>query len=49
MRKIAMIVSVLSILAVNANAGIWKHTPTYGGGWTSTYQPTYNVWTGNFD
>ena len=49
MRKIVMIVGLLSILAVNANAGIWTHTPSYGGGWTSTYQPTYNVWTGTFD
>ena len=49
MRKIAMIVGLLSILAVNANAGYWTTTPSYGGGWTSTYQPTYNVWTGRFD
>ena len=44
MRKIAMIVGLLSILSVNANAGIWTHTPTsdlnYMGGatqWKSTY------------
>ena len=49
MRKIAMIVGILSILAVNANAGIWKHTPTYGGGWTSTYMPTYNWSTNSFN
>ena len=51
MRKITMIVGILSILAVNAaNAGIWRHVPNYyGGGWTSTYQPTYNVWTGTFN
>ena len=49
MRKIAMIVGLLSILAVNANAGIWTHTPTYGGGWTSTYMPTYNWSTGTFN
>ena len=49
MRKIAMIVGLLSILAVNANAGIWTHTPTYGGGWTSTYTPTYNWSTNTFN
>ena len=49
MRKIAMIVGLLSILAVNANAGIWTHTPTYGGGWTSTYTPTYNWSTNSFN
>ena len=49
MRKIAMIVGLLSILAVNANAGIWTHTPTYGGGWTSTYMPTYNWTTNSFN
>ena len=44
MRKIAMIVGLLSILSVNANAGTWTHTPTsdlgYMGGatqWKSTY------------
>ena len=49
MRKIAMIVGLLSILAANANAGIWTHTPTYGGGWTSTYMPTYNWSTNSFN
>ena len=49
MRKIAMIVGLLSILAANANAGIWTHTPTYGGGWTSTYMPTYNWTTNSFN
>ena len=50
MRKIAMIVGILSILAVNANAGIWTHVPNYyGGGWTSTYTPTYNWSTNSFN
>ena len=49
MRKIAMIVGLLSILAANANAGIWTHTPTYGGGWTSTYTPSYNWTTNSFN
>ena len=49
MRKLAMIVGLLSILAVNANAGIWTHTPSYGGGWTSTYTPTYNWTTNSFN
>ena len=45
-----MIVGLLSILAVNANAGIWTHVPNYyGGGWTSTYTPTYNWSTNSFN
>ena len=42
MKKIAMVIGILSVLAVNAQAGYWTHTPTYGGGYTSTYTPTYN-------
>ena len=42
MRKIAMVIGILSVLATSANAGYWTHTPTYGGGYTSTYTPTYN-------
>ena len=49
MRKLAMIVGLLSILAVNANAGIWTTLPNYGGGWTSTYTPTYNWSTNSFN
>ena len=44
-----MIVGLLSVLTVSANAGIWTHTPTYGGGWTSTYMPTYNWSTNSFN
>ena len=49
MRKIAMIVGLLSILAVNANAGYWTHTPSYGGGYTSTYTPTWNMYTNSIN
>ena len=49
MRKIAMIVGLLSILAVNANAGYWKHTPSWGGGYTSTYTPTWNMYTNSIN
>ena len=43
MKKIAMVIGILSIFATSANAGYWTHTPNiYGGGYTSTYTPTYN-------
>ena len=43
MRKIAMVIGILSVLATNANAGYWTHSNNiYGGGYTSTYTPTYN-------
>ena len=43
MRKMAMVIGILSVLATNANAGYWTHTNSiYGGGYTSTYTPTYN-------
>ena len=43
MRKIAMLIGILSVLATSANAGYWTHTPNvYGGGYTSNYTPTYN-------
>ena len=37
MKKLALVISILSILASSANAGYWSHTPQIGGGWTSTY------------
>ena len=37
MKKIAMVIGILSVLATSANAGYWSHTPTFGGGYTSTY------------
>ena len=41
MKKIAMVIGILSVLATSANAGYWTHTPNiYGGGYTSTYTPT---------
>jgi len=48
MKKIAMVIGILSVLAVNAQAGMWTHTPTFGGGYTSTYTPTYNALLGGW-
>ena len=42
MRKIAMVIGILSVLATSANAGYWTHTPNMYGGYTSTYTPTFN-------
>ena len=43
MRKIAMVIGILSVLATNANAGYWTHNyNSFGGGYTSTYTPSYN-------
>ena len=49
MRKIAMVIGILSVLAVNAQAGTWTHTPTWNGGYTSTYTPTYNALLGGWN
>ena len=40
MKKIAMVIGILSVLATSANAGYWSHTPSFGGGFTSTYMPS---------
>ena len=40
MKKIAMVIGILSVLATSANAGSWSHTPTYNGGYTSTFIPS---------
>ncbi len=40
MKKIAMVIGILSVLATSANAGYWSHTPTYGGGFNSYYIPS---------
>ena len=37
MKKIAMIVGLISVLATSAQAGYWSHTPSFNGGWNSTY------------
>ena len=43
MKKIAMVIGILSVLATSAQAGYWTHSSnSYGGGYTSTYTPTYN-------
>ena len=45
MRKIAMVIGILSVLATSANAGYWSHTAysdlNYMGGATQWYS-TYN-------
>ena len=33
MKKLALVIGILSILATSANAGYWSHTPQIGGGW----------------
>ena len=48
MKKIAMVIGILSVLATSANAGYWSHTPSFGGGYTSTYTPTYNILMGGW-
>ena len=49
MKKIAMIIGVLTVMATSANAGYWTHTPTFGGGYKSTYTPTYNYLLGGWN
>ena len=46
MRKIAMVIGILSVLSTGANAAYWLHTPDFGtprGGsattWNSIYVP----------
>ena len=42
MRKIAMVIGILSVLVTSAHAGYWSHKPSvWGNGYTSTYIPTY--------
>jgi hypothetical protein len=41
MKKIVMMIGLISVLATSANAGYWSHTPTFGGGSKSEYIPTY--------
>ena len=42
MRKIAMVIGILSVLVTSAHAGYWSHEPSvWGNGYTSTYIPTY--------
>ena len=49
MRKIAMVIGILSVLATNANAGYWTHSyNNFMGGYTSTYTPTYNYLMGGW-
>ena len=48
MKKIAMVIGILSVLATNANAGYWTHSNNAFGGSTSTYTPTYNILMGGW-
>ena len=48
MKKIAMVIGILSVLATSANAGYWSHTPSWNGGYTSTYTPTYSTLMGGW-
>ena len=47
MKKIAMVIGILSVLATSANAGYWTHTNNMFGS-TSTYTPTYNILMGGW-
>ena len=44
MRKIAMVIGILSVLATSANAGYWTHTPysNQSTNWTTQW---HSVWT----
>ena len=48
MKKMAMVIGILSVLATSANAGYWTHTPSWGGGYNSTYTPSYNYLMGGW-
>ena len=43
MRKIAMVIGILSVLATSANAGYWKHTPysNQSTNWTTQWHSVY--------
>ena len=44
MKKIVMVIGILSVLATSANAGYWKHTPysNQSTNWTTQWN---SVWT----
>ena len=42
MRKIAMVIGILSILATNANAGYWSSSPNAFGGFNYKYNYSTN-------
>ena len=48
MKKIAMVIGILSVFATSANAGYWTHSNNGFGGSTSTYTPTYNILMGGW-
>ena len=44
MRKIAMVIGILSVLSTGANAAYWLHTPDFGtprGGSETTWKSIY--------
>ena len=49
MKKIGLLITLILMTMSSANAGYWSHTPTYGGGYTSTYTPTYNILLGGWN
>ena len=43
MRKIAMVIGILSVLATSAQAGYWTHNyNSWSNSYTSTYTPSFN-------
>ncbi len=44
MKKIAMVIGILSVLATSANAGYWTHYPysNKSTGWTTQWYSVYN-------
>ena len=46
MKKIVMVIGILSVLATSANAGYWSHTPSFGDNPRGDTGTTWNsVWT----
>ena len=46
MKKIAMVIGILSVLATSANAGYWTHTPYFGDNPRGNTSTSWNsVWT----
>jgi|TARA_B100001964_G_scaffold18981_1_gene19403 hypothetical protein len=43
MRKIAIVIGILSVLATSAQAGYWTHNyNSWSNSYTSTYTPSFN-------
>ena len=49
MRKIAMVIGILSVLATSAQAGYWTHSyNSFTGNTYSNYTPTFNTLMGGW-